>query len=208
MVIYFFFCSALNSACSLGRCSSLSASSQLLFYASGRPHCLKSKVESGAVRPGDGVDWSPPGDANPEQLDVLVLTALTEATQAQESQSRISAMNQFESAAAVHLREIGASCPLLLHALQVSPEAGWGEIMRVETACQSLKRDCGSCGEATTASEELLTHVEALRAHLAKAGTSSYDAFAAFRESVAALQHCVARWQPVIEATIPGSVPA
>jgi hypothetical protein len=117
-------------------------------------------------------------------------------------------MNQFESAPAVHLREIGASCPLLLHALQISPEASWGEIMRVEAACQSLKRDCGACGEASMASEELLTHVEALREHLAKAGMSSYNAFAAFREGVAALQHCVARWQTEIEASDPRSVPS
>ena len=78
--------------------------------------------------------------------------------------------------------------------------------MRVEAACQSLKRDCGGCGDASTASEELLTHVEALRAHLAEAGMSSYHAFAAFREGVAALQHCVARWQTEIEATDPRSV--
>lgn len=117
-------------------------------------------------------------------------------------------MDQFDKTAADYLREVGASCSRLLYALHESPEAVWGEIMRMESACYALKEACSieckmqnaECkmqnaegSKQSAAADELLALIEALRVRMAKDGLIEYQEFADFRLGMSALQRCVER---------------
>ena len=101
--------------------------------------------------------------------------------------------NELDQTVEQHLRTIGASCPRLLHALQASPEAVWGEIMRLESACQAFKTTCKGHREESAAVAEIMNLVSALRGQMAKDGLMDYEEFAAFREGVSAIQRCACR---------------
>jgi len=102
-------------------------------------------------------------------------------------------MDQFDKTAADYLREVGASCSRLLYALHESPEAVWGEIMRMESACYAFKEASSSSQKQSAAADELLTLIEALRVRMAKDGLIEYKEFADFRQGLSALQRCVER---------------
>ena len=102
-------------------------------------------------------------------------------------------MNKLDQTVDEYLRAIGASCPRLLFALQQSPEAVWGEIMRMESACHAFKEACSGLQDKSAAAREIMTLVEALRVQMAKDGLIDYEEFAAFRQGVSAIQRCANR---------------
>jgi F420-non-reducing hydrogenase iron-sulfur subunit len=92
-----------------------------------------------------------------------------------------------------HLRAIEASCPRLLYALQATPEAVSGELMRMEAACKGLEK--AGTGDLSVAVREIIALVAALRGQMAKDGLMDYEEFAAFRQGVSTLQRCLALWR-------------
>ena len=101
-------------------------------------------------------------------------------------------MNKFDQTVAENLRLIGASCPRLLFALQENPEAVWGEITRLESACHAFEKACAGLPDKSAA-DEIMNLVEDLRVQIAKDGLSDYKEFAAFRQGVSAIQRCADR---------------
>ncbi|MBI5385920.1 MAG: hydrogenase iron-sulfur subunit [Verrucomicrobia bacterium] len=102
-------------------------------------------------------------------------------------------MNKLDQSVDQHLKAIGASCPRLLFALQESPEAVWGEIMRMESACQAFEKACAGFHHEAADVFEVTVLVGALRAQMCQDGLMDYEEFAAFRQGVAAIQSCVDR---------------
>jgi F420-non-reducing hydrogenase iron-sulfur subunit len=100
-------------------------------------------------------------------------------------------MNKLDQTADERLRAIGASCPRLLFALQESPEAVWGELMKMESACNAFKEVCSGLQDKSAAAREITTLVAALRVQMAKDGLIGHGEFAAFRQGVSAIQRCV-----------------
>ena len=103
------------------------------------------------------------------------------------------ATKELDQAVEQHLRTIGESCPRLLYALQANPEAVWGEIMRLESACQAFKHACGRPKETSAAVREIMTLVSALRGQMAKDGLMVCEELAAFRKGVSDIQGCAHR---------------
>jgi F420-non-reducing hydrogenase iron-sulfur subunit len=114
-------------------------------------------------------------------------------------------MNKLDQTVDEYLRAIGASCPRLLFALQQSPETVWGEIMRVELACHAFEEVCAGLQDKSAAAHEIMTLVQALRTQMAKDGLIDYDEFAAFRQSVSAIQCCANRLRNSFGEGGPGS---
>ena len=77
-------------------------------------------------------------------------------------------MNKLDQVVDGYLRDIGASCPRLLFALHESPEAVWGEIMRMESAYYAFEKACSGLEDKSAAAREIMTLVRALRVHMAK----------------------------------------
>jgi coenzyme F420-reducing hydrogenase delta subunit len=102
-------------------------------------------------------------------------------------------MNKLDQTADEYLRAIGASCPRVLFGLHESPEAVWGEIMRMESACYAFMEVCSGLQDKSTAAREIMALVEALRVQMAKDGLTDYQEFAAFRQGVSAVQRCANR---------------
>jgi coenzyme F420-reducing hydrogenase delta subunit len=102
-------------------------------------------------------------------------------------------VNKLEQTVDQDLRAIGASCLRLLSALQQSPEAVWGEIMRMESVCQALNEACSDLQDKSAAAGEITALVESLRSQMAKNGLTCHEEFAAFRQGVSAIQRCTDR---------------
>jgi coenzyme F420-reducing hydrogenase delta subunit len=113
-------------------------------------------------------------------------------------------MNKLDQAVDGYLRDIGASCPRLLFALHESPEAVWGEIMRMESAYYAFEKACSGLEDKSAAAREIMTLVRALRVHMAK-GLIDYEEFAAFRQGVSAIQRCANRLRDSFGEAGPGS---
>ena len=101
-------------------------------------------------------------------------------------------MKKPDQAVDEYLRAIGASCPRLLFALHESPEAVWGEIMTMESAYYAFEKACSGLQDKSAVACEIMTLVEDLRVQMAK-GLVDYEALAAFRQGVSAIQHCADR---------------
>ena len=80
-------------------------------------------------------------------------------------------MNKLDQTVDEYLRAIGASCPRLLFALHESPEAVWGEIMRMESAYYAFEKACSGLQDKSAAAREIMTLVRALRVQMAKDGS-------------------------------------
>jgi F420-non-reducing hydrogenase iron-sulfur subunit len=102
-------------------------------------------------------------------------------------------VNKLEQTVDQDLRAIGASCLRLLSALQQSPEAIWGEIMRMESICKALNEACSDLQDKSAAAGEIMTLVEALRSQMSKNGLTCQEEFAAFRRGVSTVQRCADR---------------
>ena len=98
-------------------------------------------------------------------------------------------MSKLDQSVAVHLRTIEASCPRLLTALHMSPEAVWGEIQTMELACRAYKETGLSRGRSEAAAK-LLALVSGLRGQLARQVSMDDEDFPAFQQHVAAIQTC------------------
>ena len=72
-------------------------------------------------------------------------------------------MSKLDQSVEQHLRAIGAICPRLLHALHESPEAVWGEIMRMESACEALKKACSGFQDKSALVFEITALIGSLR---------------------------------------------
>jgi coenzyme F420-reducing hydrogenase delta subunit len=114
-------------------------------------------------------------------------------------------MNQLDQTVDEYLRTIGAGCPRLLFGLQESPEAVWGEIMRMESACHAFMEVCSGFQDKSAAAREITALVEALRVQMAKDGLVDYEEFAAFRQGVLAVQRCANRFRNALGEGGPGS---
>jgi len=101
-------------------------------------------------------------------------------------------MSKLDQAIDEYSRAIGVSCPRLLLALHESPEAVWGEIMRMESACCVFEKACSGLQDQSAAAGEIITLVQALHSRMAK-GLTDYEEFAAFRQCVWAIQSCASR---------------
>lgn len=113
-------------------------------------------------------------------------------------------MNKLDQTIDEYLRPIGASCPRLLFALHESPEAVWGEIMRMESACHAFEKACSGLQDKSAAACEIMTLVQALCVQMAK-GLIDYEEFAAFRQGVSAIQRCANRLRNSFGEEGPGS---
>jgi coenzyme F420-reducing hydrogenase delta subunit len=102
-------------------------------------------------------------------------------------------MNRLDQTVDEYLRAIGAGCPRLLFGLQEGPEAVWGELMRMESACYAFMEVCSGLEDKSAAAREIMALVEALRVQMAKDGLADYEEFAAFRQGVSAVQRCAKR---------------
>ncbi len=114
-------------------------------------------------------------------------------------------MNKHDQTVDEHLGAIGAICPRLLYALQVSSEAVWGEIMRMESACRAFEKACFGLEKESAAVREIMTLVGDLRHQMAKDGLMDYEEFDAFRQEVAAVRSCANRLRNSFGDTSPGS---
>jgi F420-non-reducing hydrogenase iron-sulfur subunit len=99
-------------------------------------------------------------------------------------------MDKLEQTADECLKAIGESCTRLLFALHESPEAVWGELMRMESAGHAFQEVCSGLQDPPAEVCEIMSFVEALRVQMAKEGLLGYKEFAAFRQGVSAIQ----RW--------------
>ncbi len=113
-------------------------------------------------------------------------------------------MNKLDQAVDEYLRAIGASCPRLLFALHESPEAVWGEIMRMESAYYAFEKACSGLQDKSAAACEIMTLIEALRVQMAK-GLIDYEEFAAFRQGVSVIQRYANRLRNSFGEESPGS---
>jgi coenzyme F420-reducing hydrogenase delta subunit len=102
-------------------------------------------------------------------------------------------MSKLDQTGDEYLRALEAGCPRLLFGLQESPEAVWGELMRMESAGYAFMEVCSSFQDKSAAARELMALVEALRVQMAKDGLIGYGEFAAFRQGVSAVQCCASR---------------
>ena len=101
-------------------------------------------------------------------------------------------MSEFDQAIDEYSRAIGASCPRLFLALHESPEAVWGEIIKMESACTVFEKACSNLQNQPAAAGEIMTLVEALHSRMAK-GLTDDEEFAAFRQCVLDIQRCASR---------------
>jgi F420-non-reducing hydrogenase iron-sulfur subunit len=99
-------------------------------------------------------------------------------------------MNTLDRTPDEQLRTIGAICPRLLSALHDGPEAVWGEIQAVETACRAFAESRHGVYAKAEAAMKMMGRVAALRAQMGKQGLMDDGDFAKFREDVLAIQQC------------------
>jgi len=99
------------------------------------------------------------------------------------------AMNELDQAVDDYLSAIGASCPRLLFALNESPEAVWGEIMKMESVYSVFEKACSGLQDKLATATEIVTLVQALHSRMAR-GLRDYEDFAAIRQCVSAIQSC------------------
>jgi hypothetical protein len=92
-----------------------------------------------------------------------------------------------------YLSAIGASCHRLLYALQESPEAVWGELMKMESSCHAFEEASAGFKDHLAAAREMGALVEALRVQMARDGLIDYQELAAFRQGVSAVRRCADR---------------
>ena len=109
-------------------------------------------------------------------------------------------MNELVESLDQPLKTIEESCPRLLYALQASPEAVWGEILRMESACQAFKKACFGLKDRTAAVHEITALVGGVRGQMAKHGLMNAEEFAAFRDGVSAIQHGASRLRNALGA--------
>ena len=114
-------------------------------------------------------------------------------------------MNKLDQTVDEYLRAVGASCPRLLFALQQSPEAVWGEIMRLESTCHTFEQACSDLPGKPSAASEIEALLSALRVKMDKDGLVDYEEFAAFREDVSAIERCANRLRNSLGGGDPGS---
>ena len=98
-------------------------------------------------------------------------------------------MREFDQAIDEFSRAIGASCQRLILALHESPEAVWGQIMRMELAGCVFEKACSGLQDQSTAAGEIMTLVEALHSRMAR-GLKDHEEVAAIRQCVSAIQSC------------------
>jgi len=100
-------------------------------------------------------------------------------------------MTKLDPAVDRHLKAIEASCPRLIYALQSTPEAVLGELMRMESSCRGLEK--AGTGEEAVSLREIISQVAALRSQWAKDGLMDREEFIAIRQGVSNLQRSLAQ---------------
>lgn len=110
-------------------------------------------------------------------------------------------MNKLDQTAEEQLRTIGAICPRLRNALHDSPEAVWGEIHALESACRGLQSRWPGWPDKPEAAAKMVSRAAALRAQLAKRELMEEADFARFREDVRVIQECAEALRSQLQET-------